>query len=367
MIQHQQSQAADGSGDGPARVRARASGRVNLIGDHTDYMGGLVLPMAIDLATTVEATVGGDRLILDSTAEDDRADIALPVTEVATPSGWGRYPAAVAAELGATVGLTGTVDSTVPYGAGLSSSAALEVATALALMAAETLRSGLPSPFSDPVELALLCQRAEHRAVGLPSGIMDQLSICAGRAGFATLIDCATLELNHVAVPEEASIWVLHSGQSRQLETSGYAQRRADAEAATAVVGPLPVADIQSIERLDDPVGKRRARHVRTECDRVRRFADALAAGDLARAGVEMIASHESLRDDYEVSTAQLDALVGQLVATPGVHGARLTGAGFGGCVVALADRDVRLEGWSVRPSDGTEVTVVGEAGTHPG
>jgi galactokinase len=330
-------------------LEVTAPGRVNLIGDHTDYMGGLVMPMAIDLHTTLRGVRVGTVIDLRSDAEPQVAHIELPCTDPADQEPpWARYVAAVAVELGATVGLRGEVTSTIPEGSGLSSSAALEVAVAVALGAAST----------DPVELARRCQRAEHSATGVPCGIMDQLVVAAGVAGHALMIDCDTLAFDPVPLPSDAAVWVVHSGRSRSLAGSAYAQRRDAAEAAAELVGPLPAASIDDIEALDDPVLRRRARHVRTECDRVLAFRRALRAGDLVTAGATMLASHESLRDDFEVSTDGLDALVARLVGSPGVYGARLTGAGFGGCVVALAEPGTDLSGagdrvWRVEAADG--------------
>jgi galactokinase len=325
---------------------AVAPGRVNLIGDHTDYMGGLVLPMAVDLETVVRGRRAGAAVELTSDQFPDPLRLDLPVRDPAgAEPAWGRYVAGVAAELHTTVGLVGTVSSTVPVGSGLSSSAALEVATALALGAD-----------GGPAEIAELCRRAETAATGVPCGIMDQLCSAAGIEGHALLIDCATLDITPVPVPEDARIWVVDSGQARELAGSAYADRRRQCEDAVRLVGPLPRAEIGDIEALVDPVLRARARHVRTECDRVRAFAAALRAGDLVRAGELMVDSHASLRDDFEVSTDVLDALVGDLCSRPGVHGARLTGAGFGGCVVALADPGVVLDGREVRPAAGARL-----------
>jgi galactokinase len=337
------------------RVRAHAPGRVNLIGDHTDYMGGLVLPMAVQMGTTIEAVRGGPCIELRSDRMEGVLTLDLPVRDPATvqPS-WGRYVAGVAAELAAAelpglpTGLVGTVGSDLPMGSGLSSSASLEVAVALAL-----------GDTGDPLSVAQRCQRAEQVATGVPCGIMDQLASAAGVEGSALLIDCATLRVTPVPIPEHAAIWVLHSGQERQLVGSAYADRRAECEAAAALVGPLPDASPDRIEALEDPVVRARARHVRTECDRVLAVADALRGGDLRAAGELMVASHRSLRDDFEVSTPRLDELVAQLVDTPGVYGARLTGAGFGGCVVALAEPGTTLEGWSVHAAAGAHVDVL--------
>lgn len=328
-------------------VTAVAPGRVNLIGDHTDTSDGLVLPMAVDLATTVSGRPGGDRVILTSETEDEPAVIPLTGFEPSRLSpAWARYVGGVVAELSPDRGFVGEVTTTLPVGAGLSSSAALEVAVALAL--------GFEG---SPTALAELCQRAEQRASGVPCGIMDQLASAAGRAGHALMIDCHTLDVTEIPVPAGCEIRVVHSGQARSLATSAYAERRAQVEAAEQVVGPLrllTVEDADSLaERLDHETLLRRARHVITENDRVRRFAHALSGGDLHRAGALMVASHRSLRDDFEVSTPVLDGLVDRLISTEGVFGARLTGAGFGGCVVAITEPGVLTEGWAVQAADG--------------
>lgn len=326
---------------------AVAPGRVNLIGDHTDTTGGLVLPMAIDLCTVVQGRPGGDRVVLTSAEEPESAVVPLDVTDPAVVEpGWARYVAGVVAELRPTVGFTGTVTTTLPVGAGLSSSAALEVAVALALGF-----GGIP------LELALLTQRAEQRASGVPCGIMDQLASAAGVDGHALLIDCHDLTVTPVRLPPDVEVRVVHSGEARRLAGSAYAERRAAAEAAEAVLGPLRlVTDPAAVDRLDHPVLRRRARHVITENARVRAFADALWSGDLTGLGRLMTASHASLRYDFEVSTPGLDRLVDRLSATPGVHGVRLTGAGFGGCVVALTAPGTLDEGWLVRAADGARL-----------
>ncbi|MDQ2678128.1 MAG: galactokinase [Actinomycetota bacterium] len=333
------------------RFRATAPGRVNLIGDHTDYMGGLAMPMAVQLATTVEGTRRDGVISLRSEDVDGTVELELPIRDAAavTPT-WGRYVAGVAAEVGrldglAGVGLDAAVRSTIPLGSGLSSSAALEVAVAMAL--------GDPGT---PLEVARRCQRAEQLATGVPCGIMDQLASAAGVDGAALLMDCATDRVVPVTVPTDAWFHVLHSGQQRELAGSEYATRRAQCERAAALVGPLPVADDAAIERIDDRVVRARARHVRSECRRVEVFAAALVDGDLTTAGAAMNESHRSLRDDFEVSTPALDALVARLLATDGVLGARLTGAGFGGCVVALTRPGVELDGWRVLPGPGARL-----------
>jgi galactokinase len=223
------------------------------------------------------------------------------------------------------VGIEGTIASSVPVGAGLSSSAALEVALALALCDA----AGFELP---PLELALACQEAELLATGVPCGIMDQLSSVAGVAGHALLIDCRSLEVRPIRLPNRLAVLVVHSGVSRQLADSAYAERRAACEAVAARLEVRALRDATAEQVRDEP----RARHVVSENARVLAAGAALAAGDTAALGPLLSASHRSLRDDYEVSTPELDVLVAALEDS-GALGARLTGAGFGGCVVALA------------------------------
>jgi galactokinase len=318
---------------------------VNLIGDHTDYTGGLVLPMAIDRDTTVEGERGGDTVRLRSDGEEGEAVVPLAGRAPADGPEWARYVAAVVAEVGPRVGLTGNVRSTIPAGAGLSSSAALEVALTLAL--------GFEG---SAVELARRCQRAEQAATGLPTGIMDQLVSAAAVAGSALLIDCASLATTPIALPEDVEVVVAHSGQRRALGATAYAERVAQCRAAERMVGPLREATPDRLVAIEDPLLRRRAGHVVGENRRVQEFADALAAGDLGGAGALMTASHASLRDAFEVSTPGLDRLVDDMAATPGVYGARLTGAGFGGCAVALARPGAALPGWRVAPAPGAEL-----------
>lgn len=325
---------------------AFAPGRVNLIGDHTDYTGGLVLPMAVHLGTTVDVTVGGSVVELSSETEADRAVVPADVNDpAAVEPAWARYVAGVVVEMTPTAGVVGSVSTTLPIGAGLSSSAALEVAVALALGFA-----------GSSLELALLCQRAERRASGVPCGVMDQLASAAGVARHALLIDCTTNSVTPVPLPDDIEIVAIHSGEERRLAGSAYAERRAACESAAAVVGPLRAASVSDLDSIEDEVVRRRARHVITENARVRHFADALADRDLRAAGRAMVESHLSLRNDFEVSTPALDALVERLTATRGVYGARLTGAGFGGCVVALSEPGALEEGWRLQAVDGARL-----------
>jgi galactokinase len=332
---------------GTARLAvAFAPGRVNLIGDHTDYTGGLVLPMAIQLGTTVRLRPGGDRIRLTSPEQATAADVSLRVGD---PTGlepvWARYVAGVVAEVKPSEGGTGTVETTLPVGAGLASSAALEVAVALALGF-----RGLP------LELAKACQRAEHRASGVPCGLMDQLTCVSGEAGHALLIDCATNAVEPVALPPECAVVAVDCGQPRGLIDTGYSRRRFECEAASSIIGPLRHARPDDLRTIREPTLRRRARHVLTENTRVAAFVERLRSSDPAGAGALMLESHASLRDDFEVSTPALDDLVNDLVSTPGVYGARLTGAGFGGCVVALARPGAVRIGWRLEASPGARI-----------
>src|SRR5690606_1178226 len=237
-------------------LRAWAPGRVNLIGDHTDYMGGLVLPMAIGLGTEITGDRGGNWVMLGSDRYEGVAEIPLAgVDDIASlEPRWARYVAAVVDEIRPTDGLVGMVHSTLPASSGLASSAALEVAVATAL-GADRL---------DPVTAARACQRAEERAVGVPCGIMDQLVALAAVEGMALRIDCDTLDMQHVPFPDDAEVVVIHSGEHRELSASAYAERRAECEAAEQLVGRLRDASPVDVEAIDDPVLRRRARHVTT-------------------------------------------------------------------------------------------------------
>jgi galactokinase len=334
--------------DEAPEVVAFAPGRVNLIGDHTDYSGGRAIPMAIQLGTTVRGRRGGDAVRLASSSEVEAASVSIYVTTgdlSGLSPAWARYIGGVVHELRPSVGFTGTVTSTLPIAGGLSSSAALELAVALAL--------GFEGRAD---ELAALGQRAEQVACGVPCGIMDQLASAEGIDRHALLIDFTTLAVEPVPMPLDAAVVVVDSGQPRQLVDSAYARRRADCERAAAVIGPLAQASLGDVDGLDDEGLRRRARHVVTENARVDAFAAALRSGDLVTAGELMVASHRSLGGDFDVSTDVLDRVVARLVATPGVFGARLTGAGFGGCVVALAEPGTLDEGWTVTASAGARL-----------
>ena len=336
---------------------ARAPGRVNLIGDHTDYTGGLVLPMAIDRHTTI-VFERSDDVLATSSNFDGEVRFGLPVGDAAAVQpAWGRYIAGVAAAMSernmAPRGFTGTVTTTVPIGGGLSSSAALEVAAALAF--------GIDAgTVADATTIAAVCRRAEHLATNVPCGIMDQLTSVAGVKDHALLIDCHSLDVTPIRIPESLAVWVVEIS-SRTLDGSEYPARVAQCAVAEREIGPLRLADVQGANRIVDPVVRARARHVVTENERVRQFAAALAAGDFRAAGQLMIASHASLRDDFATSTTQMDAAVEHYSQIPGVYGVRMTGGGFGGCIVVLGDADIRddaaIDGMRMHAADGASLT----------
>ncbi|HEX5616249.1 MAG TPA: galactokinase family protein [Acidimicrobiia bacterium] len=321
-------------GAGPVRFH-RAPGRVNLLGGHVDYHEGWVVAMAIDHDVLVGARVRTDgRVVVRSLDLPGTVDVAADGTDepsTVTPA-WGRLVGGVVRELARqgrpAVGLDAVVATNLAIGGGLSSSAAFEVATALALGDV----AGNPVPITD---LALALQRAERTATGVPCGVQDQLVSLGGVAGHALLVDCRTLVATPVPIPESAAVLVVHSGVPRALAGSPWAQRRAESEAVAARLGLPVLRDATPAQVESDP----RGRHVVAEMRRAREFADALGRGALRDAGALMLASHRSLRDDMEVSIPELDTLV-ELFVDAGAFGARLTGGGFGGCVVALAPRD---------------------------
>jgi galactokinase len=327
-------------------ARHFAPGRANLIGEHTDHTDGLVLPVAIDRGVTLDAEPGGTTISLRSADADHKVRVAADGREM-PPSGWGRFVAAVAAELAdagrAPVGLSGALQSDLPQGAGLSSSAALEVVLATALAAAADLTLG-------PLELAALCRRAERRAVGVPSGIMDQAASVLGRADHAVLLDCGSLDYRYVPMPTDHLLLLADSGVRRQLENSGYAQRFEELAAALPALGgrnPSTVSPTELEQLLGGvpEVAARRLRHVVTENERVRQAEAALREDHLEELGRIFTAGHASLRDDYEVTIPELDRLV-ELARAGGATAARMTGGGFGGAIIALvpADRVAQVE-----------------------
>jgi galactokinase len=330
----------------------RAPGRVNLIGEHTDYNDGYVLPAAIGLATYVAAAPRDDsRLLLQARGLAQAADFDLNETDPKPRGDWSDYARGVALELqraGVTlVGAALLIDGDLPLGAGLSASASFEVATALAL----TRLAGVEIA---GVELAKLCQRAENEFVGMRCGIMDQFIVACAQGGAATLLDCRTLAARAIAIDPAARLIVCDSGVRHALAGSEYNLRRRDCETAVGLLkGVLPgvralrdvsPAELEAKAAALPPQIYRRARHVVGENWRTLFAAAALEAGRLDECGRMMNASHASLRDDYEVSCPELDALVEAARALPGVYGARMMGGGFGGCTINLVAEDCAEE-----------------------
>ena len=330
-----------------AAFAAAAPGRVNLIGEHTDYNDGFVLPMAIQRSCLALGAAREDRTARVFSTNMD-AGFEIEVTPELSPGEprWSNYVrGAVAGCLKQGLdpgGFDMAVDSTVPAGGGLSSSAALEVATT-------TLIEAMTGRRINPVEKALLCQHAEHHFAGMPCGIMDQFISTMGRAGAAMLIDCRSRQVKLVQMSDPSIVvLIVNSNVKHELTSGEYAARREQcAEACRALgVASLRDATVELLEKRRgqmDEVIFRRARHVITENQRTRDAAAAITAGDWPDAGELMLASHASLRDDYEVSCRELDLLV-ELTephrADGNVIGARMTGGGFGGCIVALVKQD---------------------------
>jgi galactokinase len=310
---------------------ARAPGRVNLIGEHTDYNAGWVLPMAIDLACYAASAPNRDGL-LRIYSENLRQARQWPIDQLGqlrASGDWSDYIVGVARQLELRRGRDLFVYSTLPLGSGLSSSAALEVSAALAL----GWTGDLPSP-----EIAKLCRRAENDFIGLPSGIMDQYVSVFGCEDAAVLIDCRSLASEPVGLPAGAAIVAVNSMVKHELAQSAYRQRVAECAEAEREIGSLRDATPDSLELIHNPVVRRRARHVVTENQRVIDFVGASRRDNLTGMGRLLVASHRSLQHDYEVSCEELDFLVDTALAIPGTFGARMIGGGFGGCTVNLID-----------------------------
>jgi galactokinase len=346
--------------DAPAGI-AVAPGRVNLIGEHTDYNDGFVLPMNVDRHTRLAFRPRRDAH-LRVFSEHAGQTVELPLGDVATAlPPWARYVAQVAAvlkEAGLPIGgFDAAISSDVPVGGGLSSSASLEAAVAAALLASadvahagQTLDDLLSAVGKNRKDLALLCQEAEHR-VGVMCGIMDQFVVLHGTRDHALLLDCRTLETRPVELDGrlDLAVVIINSRVHHNLAANAYNERRRQCEEAVRVFAECRkgVTALRDVEMADwekwsgkmDEVVARRARHVIGENARALLFAAALERGDLGAAGSFMNTSHASLRDDYEVSCRELDLLVEIAQAVPGVYGSRMTGGGFGGCTVTLCTR----------------------------
>lgn len=340
---------------GTPELTIRAPGRVNLIGEHTDYNAGFVFPVAIDREVVIVARRRADSQVLLYSSNFEQADTfdlsdidqVAPLPGAPTWSNYLRGVITVIQEAGhALGGFEAVFEGNVPRGSGLSSSAALEVATG-------TLLKHLFGLDVDAKQVALLGQRAENDFVGVQCGIMDQFISALGKRDHALMIDCRSLDYREVPLhlgSQDASIVILDSKVKRGLVDSAFNDRRAECRQAVELLGPLlgrpdlaslrevSPADLERVAERLPPVVRARARHVVTENDRVLQSVQALEAGDLERFGRLMDQSHESLRTDYEVSRPELDLLVSLARGIPGTYGSRLTGAGFGGCTVSLVD-----------------------------
>lgn len=322
----------------------RAPGRVNLIGEHTDYNHGFVMPAAIDFSTWIAIAPRSDRKVSvrsENFSETAELDLDHPVTR--GTGHWSDYPFGVAVTLEQSghrlEGADLLVRGDVPIGSGLSSSAAIEVATGLALL--DTSGAGL-----ERLELAKLCQQAENEFVGMRCGLMDQFISCFGQAGHAVMLDCRSLEFTPLPLPEAVKLVVCNTMVKHELASSEYNARRAECEESVRLIAKdLP--EVQSlrdvtIDDLERASGKlpeiirKRSRHVVSENARVVEAAAALQREDLQAFGALMRESHRSLRDDYQVSCKELDVLVGLANKAEGVYGTRMTGGGFGGCTINL-------------------------------
>ncbi len=322
----------------PPPLVVRAPGRVNLIGEHTDYNDGFVLPMAIDRAAWIALRPRADQQVIIHSLDLAQTAVFDLCHLTHDNQKWAEYIKGVAWALQTAghklCGWEGVVTGDVPIGAGLSSSAALEMATARAFAAVARL------PWDAPT-MAQLGQRAENEWVGVNCGIMDQMISAAGKEGHALLIDCRALATELVPLPRDTVVVVLDTATRRGLVDSAYNERRRQCEVAAEYFGVRALRDVDVVqfeacaEGLD-PVTRRRARHVVGENDRTRAAAIAMARGDAVRLGELINESHNSLRDDFEVTNTELNVMVECARRAPGCYGARMTGAGFGGCAVAL-------------------------------
>ncbi len=318
-----------------------APGRVNLIGEYTDLIGGDVLPMPLSKGITVTVGPATSGIHVFSTSEEAKIEIKLTDGR---RDHWADYvagPLVMAEKAGVRVPpMNLMIESDLPAGAGVSSSAALEVATLKALFA-------FSAQERSNTDIALLAQKAENEFCGVKCGVMDQMAVSVGEPGHALALNCETLDWDQVKLPSDWSIAVVHCGEARQLTDGAYNERRAALDEAADQLGPasLRSQSVEASEKLRDPLVARRVRHVLSEQGRTLKATKALRTGDMTLLGTLMNESHESLRADFEVSTGGLDQLVG-VARDAGALGARLTGAGFGGCIVALVAKTDRDTWW---------------------
>ncbi|KRQ87681.1 Galactokinase [Caloramator mitchellensis] len=321
-------------------------GRVNLIGEHIDYNGGLVFPCALSIGIYAAVRYRDDDIVnLRSKNMNNIVSFKLDNIKYDDSDGWGNYPKGVVKYLldggynlkGADVYFV----TTLPDGAGLSSSAALEVLTGY-LMLYPSLGEKI-----DRVELAKLCQRVENEFVGVNCGIMDQFSVAMGKKNSAVLLDCNTLEYEYAPLElNDYSLVIMNTNKRRELADSKYNERRSECDKSLEIIGQhksirnICEADIDDLKYLNDEVLRKRARHVITENERVKKAVEVLKTGNVEEFGNLLKQSHDSLRDDYEVTGLHLDAIVEEALKFDGCIGARMTGAGFGGCAIALVEKN---------------------------
>ena len=322
---------------------SRSPGRVNLIGEHVDYQGGFVMPIALDRYLKMAARPIEEPEIRLWSSSVDRPPLCVPIEGLQPLRGddsWANYVLGVAAQYigqgSEIVGFEAVIDGDLPLGAGLSSSAALESVAALTIEQLNGLKRS-------PSERALLCQAAEHQFAGVPCGIMDQLIVNEGVAGHALMIDCENLSLTPVPLPDELSVVIVNSGVRHALADGEYKKRRTDCESASEILGiqSLRHAILPMVTESRSQLGDRlfrRAHHIVTENARVKAFSKALSDGDFPSISRLMADSHTSLRDDYEVSCSEIDTLV-RLASDLGAVGTRMTGGGFGGSTINLVHR----------------------------
>ncbi len=356
-----------------------APGRVNLIGEHTDYTGGFVMPMAIEFQTQAVISPRDDgRAVFYSGNFKEEVSVLLDSTEPKARQHWSNYPAGVLWSLrGVGIPVNGfslSLSGDVPLGAGLSSSASVEVASAMAIM----WLAGVTLPLE---KVATLCQRAENEYVGAKSGIMDQFIAAGGVADRAMLLDCRSLEYDMLPLPSDVRVVICNSMVKHQIAAGEYGHRRDEVEAGQAVLRrerrgidllrDATVEDLEACSELMSPASFMRCRHIITENGRVVAAKQALLAGDMRRFGKILVVAHASMRDDFAASCAEVDALVEIAVGQGGCYGARITGGGFGGCTVNIVEAErvaefveavrreyelvtgIKAECFVSRPSDG--------------
>ena len=319
-------------------ILVRCPARANLIGEHTDYNDGFVLPMAIPFETLIAASPSGNNMMTITSEGFGSVKFSLEDNPMRTP-GWGRFIHGMGSFMSrsqsAPLGWSGYISSTIPSGANLSSSAALEVASGTVFKSFGAMDVSL-------TEIALLGKRVENELIGVNSGVMDQLACALSQQGNALLVDCLSLDTSPILIPEGTGVVIMDTGTRRELKSTSYNDRRKECEVAASALGfsSLRDASMSDLKSLTDALSKRRAHHVVSENERVLKVVKSFAENDSATAGHLFNQSHTSLKKDFAVSSPALDRIVEIAITGPGCFGARMTGGGFAGSAVALVDRD---------------------------